>query len=150
MIRLRYIYKWKKLQCQVHYTFLKSETSARSSSDSPNGSNISVDLWGFLTQARHINRMIYMVTTMISKTVPTQAAACRTNDKLFWVLGYECTGNFFYLGCVDLTVEMMRVRFWAKARYEHISLASREKKGEGRRRYKCTCKLLHLPFNITK
>ena len=72
----------KTVKCRVRYTFLKSETSARYSSDSGNGCNISVDLGGFLTQARHINRMIYKMTTMISKIVPVQAALCKRKMEL--------------------------------------------------------------------
>ena len=72
----------------MHYSFLKSEKSARSSSDSFNGSDISVDLLGFLTQARHINRMIYVATTMISKIVPTQVALCRTKMQLAYNNSY--------------------------------------------------------------
>jgi len=83
-----YNYKWKQWSV-VHYTFLKSETSARYSSDSGNGSYISVDLRGFLTQARHINRTIYTVTTMISKIVPAQAAPCRTKMQL------ACNKSYF-------------------------------------------------------
>ena len=91
-----YNYKWKQWSV-VHYTFLKSETSARYSSDSGNGSNISVDLGGFLTQARHINRTIYTVTTMISKIVPAQAAPCRTKMQLACNKSYFDFYNFFLL-----------------------------------------------------
>ena len=87
----------KTVKCHVHYTFLKSETSARYSSDSGNVSNISVDLGGFLTQARHINRKIYTVTTMISKIVPAQAALCRTKMQLACNKSYFDFYNFFLL-----------------------------------------------------
>ena len=72
----------KAVKCRVRYTFLKSETSARYYSDFGNGCNISVDLGGFLTQAHHINRMMYKMTIMISKIVPVQAALCRRKMEL--------------------------------------------------------------------
>jgi len=100
----------KTVKCHVHYTFLKSESSARYSSDSGNGSNISVDLGGFLTQARHINRTIYTVTTMISKIVPAQAAPCRTKMQLACNKSYFDFYKIFYFGRVDLIVEKMPFR----------------------------------------
>ena len=90
-----------------------------------------------------------MMTTMISKIVPTQAAFCRTKIYVTTV-NFDSYNQckFFYLGCVDLTVEMMWVSIWAKARYELVSLATGKGRGGGGGGHKSTCKLLLFP--ITK
>ena len=133
----------KTVQCHVHYTFLKSETSARYSSDSGNGSNISVDLWGFLTQARHINRMIYMMTTMISKIVPTQAAFCRTKIYVTTVISSPIINVIFLpwpcrSDCRnDVGQYLGQSEVWTHILGNWVG-------------HKSTCKLLPFPINITK